>query len=65
MKDTTASELYDMKLHDSIGGKNYDIVRVPGGWLYSYFRGKVSTSTFVPFDNEFQPKPIPIKEENE
>lgn len=42
--------LYEMKLFDSfaqrIFGKDYIIVRVPGGWLFD--------DTFVPFNNEFQ-----------
>jgi len=28
--------------------------RVPGGWIYCYGDLQGTTSTFVPFDNEFQ-----------
>lgn len=52
------NELYKMDLHDqlhtSIDGKAVEILRVPGGWLYSsYAYGQSYQETFVPFDNEF------------
>jgi hypothetical protein len=30
------------------------LVRVPGGWIYIYGDIRGVTSTFIPFDNEFQ-----------
>lgn len=63
-----AKKLYDMELHDQIevqcGPINYNIVRVPGGWIYNHVRLDKSsmTTTFIEYDNEFQirtPKTIP------
>lgn len=51
--------IYEMKLHEQILKKGecgaYDstniyILRVAGGWVYTI----KNSSTFVPFDNEFQ-----------
>jgi hypothetical protein len=49
-------DIYRLKLHDtarqceSDSPLEYFIIRVAGGWIYN--TGK--TSTFVPWDNEFQ-----------
>ena len=54
-------DLYGMQLHDEIcvnmtsldehtGGYRYDVIRVPGGWLYVTAE---KTATFVPLNNEF------------
>ena len=53
-----AKELYDLKLHEWV---YYDklsltIIRVPGGWLYDSSRNGYTALTFVPWNNEFQPK---------
>lgn len=50
---------YTLKLGESFenyGGSVY-IRRVPGGWIYAE-RGStwVNVATFIPFNNEFQPK---------
>lgn len=49
-------DIYAMKLHETIqimiGGLNYRIIRVPGGWLYRYNNDE--TSVFVLFNNEFR-----------
>lgn len=50
---TLIEELYNMKLHDTIDTGVYDILRVPGGWLYTLFGDKTTTTTFIPFNNEF------------
>jgi hypothetical protein len=53
--------IYDLKLHEIIqikGENNADIevVRVPGGWVYSFnYPGyRQSPIVFIPFSNEFQ-----------
>lgn len=46
--------LYEMKpLEKGCQDNNSHWMRVPGGWIYSDMQGTV----FVPFDNEFMPKP--------
>lgn len=61
--------IYDLELHEEIviepGESRIAVRRVPGGWLYIVFSWvqsvsegsgwEPSTSTFVPFHNEFQP----------
>ncbi|MFA5168951.1 MAG: hypothetical protein WC530_10535 [Candidatus Omnitrophota bacterium] len=47
--------IYDLKLHETWTDGNLDVLRVPGGWVYSIYGGVI----FVPFDNEFMPKPPP------
>jgi len=55
-------DIYMMKLHETVHIDNYTAVRrVPGGWIYVEMMTDVehqtgvtnSTSTFVPFNNEF------------
>ena len=50
------NEIYNMKLHDVITIGDYDIVRVPGGWIYVMFDKKYmqKSSVFVPYDNSFK-----------
>ncbi len=52
--------IYRLKLHEpaeiKTGPSTYYVIRVPGGWIYEHPRldsGQM-TSTFVPFNNEFQ-----------
>jgi hypothetical protein len=45
--------IYEMKLHDCITINGLTIIRVAGGWIYS-FQSENSTDVFVPFNNEFQ-----------
>ena len=53
-------DIYSMKLHETVITttddikREIEITRVPGGWIYA--RPALSTSVFVPFDNEFQRK---------
>lgn len=48
------NELYNMKLHDKKISPEINILRVPGGWIYTIYdcEDKIS-SVFVPFDNGF------------
>lgn len=59
-------ELYKMNCHDELfpnTEENIRIIRVPGGWIYHIYEKQdtgenqmmnyQTTSTFVPFDNEF------------
>ncbi len=53
-------KIYKLKLHETreiqVGPEIYYATRVPGGWLYHLPRldsGQMTT-TFVPFNNEFQ-----------
>lgn len=46
--------IYKMKLHETIHiGDDYEILRVPGGWIYNRFSGSGLSSCFVPFHDEF------------
>lgn len=54
-------DLYSLNLHETIQlGLEGTVLRVPGGWLYTTFifaegeHGPAVSSTFVPFNNEFQ-----------
>jgi hypothetical protein len=53
------SNLYEMKLHETIVAECDDLFTVVlSGWMYrSYDKNHgILTSVFVPFDNEFQEK---------
>ena len=42
--------IYKLKLLESMPvGRNINITRVPGGWVFSNMQG----CTFIPYDNEF------------
>ena len=43
--------IYGMKLHQVIIEGNMEILRVPGGWVYTVLG---TNSIFVPFNNEFK-----------
>ncbi len=47
-----------MKLDDIIGRPEYNILRVPGGWIYRFWDFEAdnldNVGTFVPFDNDLQ-----------
>lgn len=50
-----SARLYSMKLCERFQHNHLDYFRVPGGWVVVLANGGGSvTSTFVPFDNEFQ-----------
>lgn len=61
MTQLDPKELYSMKLGDTLNvGPSLQILRVPGGWIYYHIYyhtnwGQEVGSTFVPFNNEFQP----------
>ena len=60
MSDTGVA-IYDMALNEEIGlSREQRVLRVPGGWIYitdtESGGGWSSTSCFIPFNNEFQPK---------
>jgi hypothetical protein len=50
--------IYDLELHEATQPwKDFNILRVPGGWIYesiSQIDGETIASVFVPFNNEFQ-----------
>lgn len=50
------SDIYKLKMHEKIGITNdkVEILRVPGGWIYTIWDRDMWTSIFVPFNNEFQ-----------
>ena len=55
------SKLYKLKLHEASDfPPEIQVTRVAGGWLYRFWNDNkkeyFSSSTFVPFDNEFQDK---------
>ena len=45
--------IYKLKLHEITTQSFFKILRVPGGWIYTYVREDGPTSTFVPFNDEF------------
>ena len=55
-------KLYEIGLHEAISpneGGNFQVLRVPGGWVYTFYSengagGYYVSSCFVPFNNEFQ-----------
>lgn len=48
--------IYELELHESTGGDNYRITRVPGGWVYQIqsWEELSMAMTFVPYNNEFE-----------
>lgn len=51
-----SNPMYNMKQHDILfpSEASFEIIRVPGGWIYTRMCEDNATSCFVPFDNEFQ-----------
>ncbi len=50
-------KIYGMKLHDILHQGDYEILRVPGGWVYTRFSdtgagGYSQSSTFVRFGSD-------------
>jgi hypothetical protein len=46
--------LYEMKLNQiNRIDDNWDVIRVPGGWIYWGGNSQAQVSDFVPFNNEF------------
>ena len=63
------NDLYKLKLGDRmwIDRASKDVLKVPGGWIFSDWNGETDTPynpVFVPFDNEFQ-SPTPPEPEGE
>lgn len=58
-KESTPEKLYGLRLHEGmyLEVPYCHVLRVPGGWVYNTLdnAGKTTVSTFVPFNNEFQP----------
>ncbi len=51
--------MYKMKLGDELfnipnNNSSEKLVRVPGGWIYTYGDMQGTSCVFIPFDNEFQ-----------
>ena len=46
----TDQRIYNMELHEEVRIECATIIKVAGGWLYSWGE----TTTFVPYNNEFQ-----------
>jgi len=54
MSNTQKKDIYELKLHEEILIESIEknILRVPGGWIYSDYddiKGVHKNSTFVPF----------------
>ncbi len=49
-------KIYELKLHEDYTPKigSWQVMRVAGGWIYTYFNTEPHHSIFVPFNNEFQ-----------
>lgn len=53
--------IYNLELHETVfirpkNGPDYQVTRVPGGWLYSIDEG--TSPAFVPFNPEFRTKDL-------
>jgi hypothetical protein len=46
--------LYKMRFAELLCVHNYEVMRVPGGWIFTRFHEDSLSSVFVPFHNEFQ-----------
>jgi|GEM_PF-4057979 len=57
---------YELKLGETVKDTNATtmekLIRVPGGWIYIFGDMEGTTSTFVPFNNEFMTKLSPLGE---
>ena len=50
-------DIYSLGLHERINiYAGFDVVRVPGGWVYNTYDIDIKTgsSVFVPYENEFR-----------
>ena len=47
--------IYAMKLHDWEISEKFEVLRVPGGWIYTIF-AKECTSVFVPLSEDIHSK---------
>lgn len=49
--------IWDLELHEVIYVGQLEIMRVPGGWLYTNYsvRGNARTSTFIHFHTDLRP----------
>jgi len=52
-------KLYTMCLGENIHFSFWEITRVPGGWIFYSREANRLTSTFVPYNNEFDNRCIP------
>lgn len=57
------TDIYSLKLHEELilfmnDSVTHSVIRVAGGWLYLLSYGDHQTTTFVPFNNEFQGKGV-------
>ncbi len=51
------NDIYSLKLHENLYLEDHKVLRVPGGWVYTYLGGSYDSvsSCFVPFSPEFEP----------
>ena len=47
-RDDNTQKIHELKLHDKWWVEGYEVLRVPGGWIYDRKNGPV----FVPFNDE-------------
>ncbi len=43
------NKIYELKINEQIEIKDYKIIRVPGGWIYTCISTGCGFSTFIPF----------------
>ena len=50
--------IWELKLHETVSFGLCEVMRIPGGWIYTYFDSKTgqeaTTSVFIPFSIEFK-----------
>lgn len=55
-------KLYEMKLGETTDFGPFEVMRVPGGWLFIRYHLQMTSQVFVPFNNEFQKMEEPKNE---
>jgi hypothetical protein len=49
--------IYELAFSESERIGNYEVMRVPGGWIFLHYGGSGKCAVFVPFHNEFDDRP--------
>ena len=50
--------IWELELHETVFFNLIEVMRIPGGWIYTYFDSatgqEATTSVFIPFSIEFK-----------
>ena len=50
--------IYELVFGEAQLRGDWEVMRVPGGWIFLHYGGSGKTSTFVPYNSEFDDRPI-------